>query len=53
MIVAGLDALRLASMVVAPLAPGTFLVAASASRSFGPSVVPARLIASTSTYAAS
>ena len=49
MMVAGLEALRSLSRVVIPLAPEKFLVAAMASRSFGPSVTPERLIASTRT----
>ena len=47
MMVAGLEALRSLSRVVIPLAPEKFLVAAMASRSFGPSVTPDRLMAST------
>ena len=49
MIVAGFEALRSLSRVVIPLAPEKFLVAAMASRSFGPSVTPERLMASTRT----
>src|SRR5512133_360616 len=50
---AGLAALRLASMVVDPVAPRKFFVTASASRIAAPSVEPARRIASASISAAS
>ena len=49
MMVAGLEALRSGSRVVMPLAPAKFFVAARASRSLGPSVVPARVMASART----
>src|SRR5687767_12031936 len=49
----GLSALRLASIVILPLAPGKSFVAASASRMALGSVELARLMASASTRAAS
>src|SRR5438552_4091948 len=53
MTTAGLVALRCSSRVVLPVTPSKPLVAAIASRNFGSSVVPARLIASASTMAES
>jgi hypothetical protein len=49
----GLTALRSLLIVTTPVTPGKFLVCASASRMAGPSVEPARLMASNSMRAAS